>query len=138
MQSGEGDFEIITIHHRNNFQSNVALSSGAAELTAAARAVSETIAVIETTYEIQETDLTAKLMPDANACQGMLPTASAGNVKHLCTKQVWVQGSVQTYHVEVKNVPRAEKNADTSTHPLPGHLLTKGLRDTKFYRIINS
>lgn len=44
----------------------------------------------------------------ANACKGMLLRTGAGKVKRLSTDQLWVQGAIQSYAVEVVKVPRGE------------------------------
>lgn len=37
---------------------------------------------------------------DANVCKGMLLRTGMGKVKHLSTKQPWVQGAIQSCGVE--------------------------------------
>ena len=66
-------------------------------------------------------------------CKGMLLRHGTGKVKHLTTKQLWVQGAVQAYGMEVLNVPRAENSADILTHPTTGGEMDAGL-DLMFCR----
>ena len=41
--------------------------------------------------------VTIRIHVDASACKGMLLRHDTGNVKHLTSKQLWVQGAVQAY-----------------------------------------
>ena len=101
-----------TIHHWSKLQANVALSSGEAELNSAVKGISEAIGLRELLREILQVTLTIRIHVDASACKGMLLRHGTGKVKHLTTKQLWVQGVVQAYGMEVLKVPRAENSAD--------------------------
>ena len=50
----------------------------------------------------------------------MLLRAGTGKVKHLSTKQLWVQSVVETLPVDVVKIPRSENYADMLTHCLSG------------------
>ena len=78
--------------HWSKTQSNIALSSGEAELNAAVKGVSEGIGVYELMNEILNMKMNMELFVDASACRGMLLRQGTGKVKHLTTKQLWVQG----------------------------------------------
>ena len=101
-----------TIHHWSKLQASVALSSGEAELNSAVKGVSEAIGLRELLREILQVSVTIRIHVDASACKGMLLRHATGKVKHLTTKQLWVQGAVQAYGMEVLKVPRAENSAD--------------------------
>ena len=101
-----------TIHHWAKLQANVALSSGEAEPNSAVEGISEAIGLRELLQEILQVTVTIRIHVDASACKGMLLRHGTGKVKHLTTKQLWVQGSVQGYGMEVLKVPRAEDSAD--------------------------
>lgn len=107
-----------TICHWSNTQGNVALLSGEAELNSAVNIMSEGIGVINAAMEMFGERRTASLRVDASACKGMLLRAGTGKVRHLSTKQLWVQGAIQSYGVEVHKVPRADNASDVLTHPV--------------------
>ena len=114
---GSLQFGGATVLHWSKLQSNVALSSGEAELNAAVKGMSEAIGLSELVHEIFQVRPGIKLTVDASACKGMLLRQGAGRVKHLTTKQLWVQGAIQSYGVEVSRTPREFNSADALTHP---------------------
>lgn len=69
----------------------------------------------------------------ASVFEGMLLRTGAGELKHLSTKQLWVQGVVQSYGVEVLNVHRAESASDILTQPVGGPELRRGLRRVRHH-----
>ena len=79
------------------------------------KGISEAIGLRELLREILQVTLTIRIHVDASACKGMLLRHGTGKVKHLTTKQLWVQGAVQAYGMEVLKVPRAENSADILT-----------------------
>ena len=134
-----------TVSHWSKVQSNVALSSGEAELNAAVKGISESIGLTEIVQECLGVKLNVEIKVDANACKGILLRHGAGRVKHLCTKQLWVQGAIESYGLVVRKVPREQNPADVLTHPSmregfasflehmsfslqnsPGHYVTRG------------
>lgn len=53
----------------------------------------------------------------ASVCKGMLLRTGFGILKHLSTKQLWVQGAIQSYGVGVRKIGRdANRGADLLTH----------------------
>ena len=104
------------IGHWSKMQSNVALSSGEAELNAAVKGISEVIGVCELSKELGSSVNELELQTDASACKGMLLRRGAGRVKHLCTKQLWVQGAIENQNIKVVKVPREANFADLLTH----------------------
>ena len=48
----------------------------------------------------------------------MLLRTGTGRVKHLSTKQLWVQAAIEAFPMIIQKVPRTENCADTLTHPL--------------------
>jgi hypothetical protein len=121
-----------TVSHWSKTQSNVALSSGEAELNAAVKAVSEGIGVHELMNEILDKKMGMELFVDASACRGMVLRQGTGKVKHLTTKQLWVQGAVQSYGILVSKVDRTANAADALTHPLAEHLMSSALESMNF------
>lgn len=113
-------------------QSNVALSSGEAELNSSVKAISETVGTMNLWEELFRHHLKAKLHVDSSACKGMLLRSGTGRVKHLSTKQLWVQGAIETEAIEVKKVPRRENCADMLTHCLAEGECGRQLQMMKF------
>ena len=95
------------------------MSSGEAELNSSVKALSEVLGVRNWWEEMTGQTLESTLHVDSSACRGMLLRAGTGKVKHLSTKQLWVQAVVETYPVEVVKIPRRENFADMLTHCLP-------------------
>ena len=100
-------------------QSNIALSSGEAELNSSVKAISEIIGIMNLWEELFGSPLKSTLHVDSSACKGMLLRVGAGKVKHLSTKQLWVQAVVETFPVEIVKIPRTDNCADMLTHCLP-------------------
>ena len=73
--------------------------------------------------------LEASVHVDSSACKGMLLRSGAGKVKHLSTKQLWVQASAEMYGITVLKVPRTGNCADLLTHSLPTHSAQPHLRN---------
>ena len=48
----------------------------------------------------------------------MILRAGTGKVKHLSTKQLWVQSVAETFPLEVHKIQRSEKFSDMLTHTL--------------------
>ena len=69
---------------------------------------------------------------DASACRGMLLRRGVGRVKHLSTKQLWAQGAVESFGVNIVKIPRAQNSADAFTHVLSGQALQDHLRRVGF------
>ena len=81
-------------------------------LNSVVKGISEAIGLRELLQEILLVTVTIRIHVDASACKWMLLRHGTGKVKHLTTKQLWVQGAVQAYDIEVLKVPRAENSAD--------------------------
>jgi len=103
------------ISHWSKLQGNVALSSGEAELNAAVKGVSEVIGVQEMCTEFGYA-MKVSLSTDASVCKSILLRHGAGKIKHLSTKQLWVQGAIEAYGIGVHKIPREVNSADLMTH----------------------
>ena len=113
------------IGHWSKMQSNVALSSGEAELNAAVKGISEIIGVSELHKELGSIVTELELRTDASACKGMLLRRGAGRVKHFCTKQLWVQGAIENHGIKIMKIPREYNFADLLTHLVSKEVLRK-------------
>ena len=123
-----------TVHHWSKLQANVALSSGEAELNSAVKGISEAIGLKELMQEVLGVSPEITFHVDASACRGILLRQGAGKVKHLTTKQLWVQGAIKAYSIEVKKIPRNVNSADILTHPVSGDELLQGTRMMRMRR----
>jgi hypothetical protein len=106
------------IHHWSKSQANVALSSGEAELNGCVKTVAEMVGLLELLVEVQHEYSSPVLKIDASACKGILLRRGVGRLKHLSTKQMWVQEAICTYGIVVEKIPRALNCADMLTHSL--------------------
>ena len=113
-------------------QANIALSSGEAELNSSVKAISEGLSVIHLYEELFHERLESNVHVDSSACKGMLLRAGAGKVKHLSTKQLWVQAAAEMYGIDVVKIPRAGNCADLLTHSLPSHSALPHIRKMGF------
>ena len=73
-----------------------------------------------------------EILTDASACRGMLLRRGAGRVKHLVTKQLWVQGAIECQGIRVLKIPRDDNFADMLTHLVSREVLSKFLADMNF------
>lgn len=73
------------------------------------------------------------LIVDASACNGMRLRSGAVKVKHLSTKQPWVQGAIQGNGVDVYKVPPAGNAPDILTHQVGESELKQGFRRMEYY-----
>ena len=118
-KSCSGGFIMINdlcVAHWSKTQSNVALSSGEAELNAAVKALSEIIGLHVLLSEVSGSVSSLSLHVDSSACKAMLLRQGAGRVKHLAVKQLWSQGAVQSYGISIVKIPREINAADALTH----------------------
>ena len=98
------------IHHWSKTQQTVALSSGEAEMNASVKAISEGFGVTELLKEIGINDVRMIVCTDSSACKGMILRRGSGKVKHLTTKQLWVQGAVRAHEIEIQTYSPRHKH----------------------------
>ena len=104
------------VSHWSKLQANVALSSGEAELIAGVKCLSEMLGIVNLCSEMN-ISYDIRLSTDASVCKSILSRHGSGRIKHLTTKQLWVQGAIETYKVKVVKIPRNVNSADLFTHP---------------------
>ena len=109
----------------------MALSSGEAELNGAVKGISELLGVLGLAIELCDPTRCLTLQTDASACRGMLLRRGAERVKHISTKQLWVQGAIEVHNILIKKIPRSVNASDLLTH-----LTTKDEAD-KFLKMLN-
>ena len=81
----------IPIFFWSKTQSNIALSSGKAELNGSVKATSEVLGRQQFWKELVHEVLKTRIYVDAVACEGTMPRAGAGRFELLSTYQLWVQ-----------------------------------------------
>ena len=101
--------------HWSSTQAVVSLSSAEAELNALVKMFSETIG-LKNTLEDMGMMATVEILTDSSASNGMVHRVGCGKVKHLETRQLWIQGYVNSKAVVVKKIPRIENASDALTH----------------------
>ena len=101
--------------HWSRTQSCIALSSGEAELNAILKTACEGLSL---QYLLQElgVEVQLHLRGDSSASHGTLQHLGSGRIKHLQTRQLWLQEKVYQGEVSVEKVPREENWADVMTH----------------------
>ena len=101
--------------HWSSTQSNIALSSGEAELNAMVKGGTETLGAIGIMNDLGQ-ELSGCVLTDSSAAKGISARDGSGKVKHLEVKQLWIQQAVQDGKLSVTKVPRAENPSDALTH----------------------
>ena len=116
--------------HWSRTQSCVAFSSGEAELNAMLKAACEGLGL---QYLLREIGVERELLlrGDSSASHGFLQRIGSGKVKHLQTRQLWLQEKVYQGEVTVQKVDRKDNWADLLTHHWVAadlrHLTTMGI-----------
>ena len=104
------------LHHWSSTQSVVALSSAEAELNAIVRAMAETLGLVHMMDGCSQRNVTAQVLTDSSAANGIVHRQGCGKVKHLECRQLWVQSYVGRGEVQCTKVPRAQNPSDALTH----------------------
>jgi hypothetical protein len=97
-------------------QATIALSSGEAELNAIVKGCCEGICVLELMREVGCETKVYTIQTDSSAARGTVIRHGCGRMKHLTTKQLWVQGAVKSYGMSVVKICRSVNSSDLLTH----------------------
>ena len=92
-------------------QQTVATSSGEAELNSSVKGISEIIGIINLSFELGFC-WNVRHSVDASACKGIMIRSGAGKVKHLSTRQLWIQEAIKKYGMQILKIPRDDNVAD--------------------------
>ena len=103
------------ITHWSRTQTVIALSSGEAELNAMLKAASEGLNVKHIMEEVGY-DMGLHLRGDSSASHGTLSRLGTGKVKHLQTRQLWLQEQVSQGQITFQKIARSNNWADILTH----------------------
>ena len=70
---------------------------------------------------------------DSSACKGMILRRGSGKVKHLTTKQLWVQGAVRAHEIDIRKIPREANIADMLTHAVNKREMSDAMRKMGYH-----
>ena len=102
------------VSHWSRAQTVVALSSGEAELYSGVCGLTRAIGIRNLVQELWGPSWGSLThCVDAVACKAILLRKGAGAVKHIATKDLWVQESIKRLGIEVKKVDRSENPSDS-------------------------
>ena len=120
-RSKSGGVIFVGVHpvsHWCRLQTQVALSSGEAELYSSVHGVKELAGFINVLRErFGEDWCSIKHEVDATTCRGIMLRRGAGGIKHLQVKDLWVQEAVRQYNINVVKIPREQNVADALASP---------------------
>ena len=102
------------VGHWSRTQSNVALSSGEAELNSALKGGVE-LKGCQTLFSEMGRVLVCRMKGDSTACTGILSREGAGKLKHVEVKQLWLQEFVSLGLLKVTQIPRLQNIGDAFT-----------------------
>ena len=117
----------------SKLQSNVALSSGEAELNGAVKAMSEGLGALHLIGELVGEECRMALCTDASACKGIVLRQGSGRIKHLDVKSLWIQGAVESHGVAVQKIAREANPADMMTHAVSRREMEQHLQSVGYY-----
>ena len=103
------------ITHWSRTQATIALSSGEAELNASVKGAAEGLGLKQLAQEM-EWMLELHLLGDSSAAKGIMLRTGAGPIKHLSTKQLWIQERVTNKEVVPVKIGRSLNLSDSCTH----------------------
>ena len=124
-------FGVHLIHHWSKMQANLALSSGEAELNASVKGGAESLCVSRVLESIGQT-VTIRHWCDSSAARGILQRSGVGKLKHLQTKQLWLQELVKSAIMSTYRIPRDANASDCLTHPTSHIVLHKHLSQMNY------
>ena len=103
------------VAHWSRTQVSLALSSAEAELNAAVKAACEATGMKQLCGHLGM-PVTIKMFGDSSATKGTLSRKGSGKVKHLETRQLWLQEHIASGNVVLLKVHRDLNSADALTH----------------------
>lgn len=99
----------------SKLQARVALSSCEAEVNGMVKAAAEALHMRNIGDSFGD-ELNIRICTDASAAKGVAMRSGAGKLKHLHTKQLWIQEYVIRKEISIEKIPRARNIADALTH----------------------
>ena len=120
--------------HWCRIQSVVALSSAEAELYASVLGITRVLGVLHLGRSLWGEEWgTIRHCLDSSACKSIISRKGSGGIKHLSTKDLWVQEAVRRFGIVEQRVPRAENPSDSlasfsASATLQDHLERLGCR----------
>ena len=120
--------------HWCRIQPSIALSSGEAEIYSSCRGLSNSLGIWNTLHELSGPEWgRLSLHVDASVCKSVVLRRGAGSIKHLETKDLWIQEAIRIKSIDVIKVPREVNVADcqaiySNAENLQKHASMMGLR----------
>ena len=107
------------LHHWSSTQATIALSVGEAELNASIKASVEAIGMRDMSRDVGLVRR-CEVRSDSSAAKGIAQRQGCGKLKHLSTKQLWIQTAVASRAVDFQKIPREQNPSDALTHHWTG------------------
>ena len=102
------------LQHWSRIQSVIALSSAEAELYSSVTGITRALGLLHLGRDIWGGEWgRIQHRVDSSACKSILCRKGAGSVKHLATKDLWVQEAVKRYGIEVTKIDRKFNPSDS-------------------------
>ena len=105
----------ILIHYSST-QKTIALSSAEAELNGLIKMGQELLGLYFMFESAQSTSPLLKIYTDASAANGIVHRLGSGKVKHLSTRQLWLQQHTASGLIKCTKIPRDDNIADSLAH----------------------
>ena len=117
-KSTSGGFMVLGEHliaHGSSTQSVISLSSAEAELNALVKMFSESLGLRSTMQDMGKR-MRIEIFNDSSGSKCIVQRIGCGKVKHLETRQLWIQEHVNSKDVKVSKIPREYNASDCLTH----------------------
>ena len=103
------------VHHWCRRQPVIALSSGEAEFYSAVCGLTRALGILNVGRELHGDAWGRPVLHevDAAACKSMLMRKGVAGVKHMETKELWVQEAILQKGIQVRKIPREQNASDT-------------------------
>lgn len=113
----------VVIAFGSHTQATIALSTAEAELMALNPGVREALFVQSVLTEVIQQAIPIIAYTDSTACLGIVHKVGAGRLRHIETKQLWLQQVVAERKVEIRKIGTEQNLADILTKQLEARKL---------------
>jgi len=113
----------VVIAFGSHTQATIALSTAEAELMALNTGVREALFVQSVLTEVIQQTIPIIAYTDSTACLGIVHKVGAGRLRHIETKQLWLQQVVAERKVEIRKIGTEQNLADILTKQLEARKL---------------
>ena len=109
-------FAGVLVHSWSRTQASVSLSTCEAELAAMSMAAQEGRYLVNILAELGEHS-TLRVYSDSSSARAVTMRRGVGRLKHLDTREIWIQDELRAHRLEVRGVSSLENLADLFTKP---------------------